>query len=118
MVESAFLAMLLPNPKKYSRSFYSKKLTPFAFKRIKRIISDMYQYNRISEEQYFGAKEKLKNFYSTPEQVSEIDSMDSDSDESIDASDDEATEDSLDGADQSATESNSSTESTVEFDSE
>lgn len=118
VVESAFLAMLLPNPKKYSRSFYSKKLTPFAFKRIKRIISDMYQYNRISEDQYLAAKEKLKNFYSTPEQVSEIDSMDSSSDESVDAADDEATEDSLDGADQSEAESNGSAESTVEFDNE
>lgn len=76
VVESAFLAMLLPNPKKYSRSFYAKKLTPFAFNRIKRIVSDMYQYERITEEQYIVAKEKLRGFYSTPEQISELDSMD------------------------------------------
>ncbi|MBL7556037.1 MAG: transglycosylase domain-containing protein [Bdellovibrionaceae bacterium] len=119
VVESAFLAMLLPNPKKYSRSFYSKKLTPFAFKRIKRIVSDMYQYNRITEEQYLTAKEKLKNFYSTPEQVSEIDSMDAGSDESADtADDDEATEDSIDSADQSDTENDASSGNAVEFDSE
>lgn len=80
-VDSAFLAMLLPSPIKYSRSFYSKKLTPFAFKRIKRIISDMYQYERITEDQYISAKEKLKTFYSTPDQISEIDTMDSTSDE-------------------------------------
>ncbi len=117
VVESAFLAMLLPNPKKYSRSFYTKKLTPFAFKRIKRIVSDMYQYNRITEEQYLIAKEKLKSFYSTPEQVSEIDSMDAGSDESATA-DEEATEDSIDSADQSDAESDSSAGSAVEFDNE
>lgn len=76
VVESAFLAMLLPNPKKYSRSFYAKKMTPFVFKRIKRIVGDMYQYNRITEDQYLAAKDKLKSFYSTPEQAAEVDTMD------------------------------------------
>lgn len=75
-VESAFLAMLLPNPQKYSRSFYTKKLSSFAFRRIKRIVNDLYQFNRITEDQYVAAKEKLRNFYTTPEQVEEIDALD------------------------------------------
>ncbi len=78
-IESAFLAMLLPNPKKYSGSFYNKKLTPFAFKRMRQIVADMYRYNRISEDQYIAATAKLKTFFSTPAQIEEIDRMDSES---------------------------------------
>ena len=39
--EAAFIAMLLPSPKKYSQSFREKKLTPFARKRIKEILKKM-----------------------------------------------------------------------------
>jgi monofunctional biosynthetic peptidoglycan transglycosylase len=39
--EAAFLAMLLPNPKKYSASFYRKKLSPFAQKRIADILQKL-----------------------------------------------------------------------------
>ncbi|OYZ18263.1 MAG: monofunctional biosynthetic peptidoglycan transglycosylase [Bdellovibrio sp. 28-41-41] len=98
VVESAFLAMLLPSPKKYARSFYAKQLTPFAFKRIRRIVSDMYQYNRITDEQYTAAKAKLRIFYSTPDQVSEIDTMD-EQDNSA-ASEEDSGEDSSDSSDQ------------------
>jgi len=62
VVESAFLAMLLPNPKKYSVSFYKKELTPFARKRIARIINDLYHYQRITEEQYTAALIDFDNF--------------------------------------------------------
>lgn len=116
VVESAFLAMLLPSPKKYSRSFYSKKLTPFAFRRIKRIVSDMYQYNRITEEQYFTAKEKLKSFYSTPEQVSEIETMDPGSEDGNESADEDASDETVDSVDQS--EADSSSGSPVEFDNQ
>lgn len=56
VAESAFLAMLLPSPEKYSRSFFVKALTPFAFKRIQRIVTDMYKYQRIDREEYEQAK--------------------------------------------------------------
>lgn len=62
VVESAFLAMLLPNPKKYSASFYKKELTPFARRRIKHIINDMFAYKRINEEQYLAALVDFENF--------------------------------------------------------
>lgn len=75
-MESAFLAMLLPSPQKYSKSFYTKKLTPFVFRRIKQIIRDMYQYDRINEDQYIVAKDRLREFFSTPEQLAEINDMD------------------------------------------
>lgn len=114
VVESAFLAMLLPSPKKYSRSFYAKQLTPFAFKRIRRIVADMYQYNRISEEQYVAAKEKLRGFYSTPDQVSEIDSMDSE-DSSTNEAVDGGADGSINAVDQSEAESESSSADSVEF---
>jgi len=39
--EAAFMAMLLPNPKKYSQSFREKKLTPFAEKRVREILHKM-----------------------------------------------------------------------------
>lgn len=39
--QSAFLAMLLPNPKTYSISHRKRKLTPFAQKRVKEILQKM-----------------------------------------------------------------------------
>lgn len=39
--EGAFLAMLLPSPKKYSVSFRSRELTPYARKRIRQILENM-----------------------------------------------------------------------------
>ncbi|MFN8845792.1 MAG: monofunctional biosynthetic peptidoglycan transglycosylase [Bdellovibrionales bacterium] len=66
IVESAFLVMLLPNPKKYSASFYRKELTPFAAKRIRQIINNLYQFQRISEEQYSMALVDLETFF-TPQ---------------------------------------------------
>lgn len=61
--EAAFLAMILPNPKKYSASFYKKELTPFAYKRMNRIINDLYRYSRINEEAYSKAQRDLTYFF-------------------------------------------------------
>jgi monofunctional biosynthetic peptidoglycan transglycosylase len=63
VVESSFLAMLLPNPVKYSQSYYKKELSPFAQKRMDKIIDDLYQYNRIDDEQYLDAQNKLNLFF-------------------------------------------------------
>lgn len=47
LLESAFLAMLLPSPVKYSVSFRKKELTPFARKRVKRILRDLGRTGRV-----------------------------------------------------------------------
>ncbi len=57
--ESAFLAMLLPNPKKYSASFQQKNLTHFAESRIHKILNDMLQYERIDLATYEGAVQQV-----------------------------------------------------------
>lgn len=62
VVESAFLAMLLPNPQKYSRSFFKKELSPFAHKRIAQIVENMYRYNRISQTEYDVAMTEIDRF--------------------------------------------------------
>lgn len=62
VVESAFLAMVLPNPIKYSHSFYQKELTPFAKSRMNRIVDDMYRYHRINDLEYEIAITKLQHF--------------------------------------------------------
>lgn len=64
VMESAFLAMLLPNPKKYSSSFHKKQLTDFARKRMDQIIDNMFQYKRIDELEYMTAKHDLQRFLS------------------------------------------------------
>ncbi len=69
IVESTFLAMLLPSPKKYSASFYKKELTPFASKRVRQIISHMYQFNRITEPEYGQALIELESFFNPPSEV-------------------------------------------------
>lgn len=62
ILESAFLAMLLPNPEKYSRSFYKKELTGFAKERIQKIVGDLYQYKRINEAEYRSALKQIDSF--------------------------------------------------------
>ena len=52
--EGAFLAMLLPNPKKYSISFRKKKLTPYATKTINNIL------HKLKVIKYISHKEQLK----------------------------------------------------------
>lgn len=63
VVESAFLAMVLPNPIKYSQSYYRKELTPFARKRLTRIIEDMFRYHRITQEEYDVAIQQASYFF-------------------------------------------------------
>lgn len=62
VVESAFLAALLPNPVKYSQSFYKKELSPFMRSRIRKIIRDLYQYERITLEEAHMATVEFRNF--------------------------------------------------------
>ncbi|AZZ38065.1 monofunctional biosynthetic peptidoglycan transglycosylase [Bdellovibrio sp. qaytius] len=62
VVESAFLAMVLPNPEKYSQSYYRKDLTRFARKRLSGIITDMHRYKSLTDEDYFAAMGKLEYF--------------------------------------------------------
>jgi monofunctional biosynthetic peptidoglycan transglycosylase len=50
--EGAFLAMLLPSPVKYAKSFHQKSLTPFASRIINSILLKMRQSGQLSEEQY------------------------------------------------------------------
>lgn len=78
VVESAFLAMILPNPEKYSKSYFKKELTPFARKRLDRIVGDMYKYSRINEAEYETAILKIQNFLSPappPEEIENSDTM-------------------------------------------
>lgn len=62
VVESAFLAMVLPNPEKYSQSYYRKDLTRFARKRLSGIITDMHRYKSLTDDDYFSAMGKLEYF--------------------------------------------------------
>ena len=62
VVESAFLAMLLPSPEKYSRSFFKKELSAFAHKRIAQIVENMYRYNRIDQTEYDVAMTEIDRF--------------------------------------------------------
>lgn len=48
--QAAWLAFLLPNPKKYSVSFHSKKMTPFAFRQMSQIIDRLARFKRIDAE--------------------------------------------------------------------
>lgn len=77
VIESAFLAMLLPNPVKYSRSFKNKQLTPFAYRRVKTIIENLYQYHRIEEFEYETAMARLESFLSHEEQSIEEQELES-----------------------------------------
>lgn len=55
--ESAFLAMLLPSPKRYAQSFKRKELTHFAQKSIHSILFKMLQGGYIGIEEYYQSIE-------------------------------------------------------------
>ncbi|MDZ4662490.1 MAG: transglycosylase domain-containing protein [Pseudomonadota bacterium] len=59
LVEAAFLAFVLPNPKEYQKSFEKKDLTEFARKRLQQIIRTMFRFGRISGEDRDAAAEYL-----------------------------------------------------------
>lgn len=64
--EGAYLAMLLPSPKKYSVSFRKKALTPFARGIIKSVLEKLKATHRLSEEEYHAALATPLSFESAP----------------------------------------------------
>lgn len=60
--EGAFLAMLLPNPRKNSQSFRDKKLTPFAQKRINTVLEKMSVAKYLRADQVLPLKRKSFNW--------------------------------------------------------
>lgn len=88
VVESAFLAMLLPNPKKYSQSYFKKSLTRFAKNRISQIVYGLYKTGRITEEEYADAVSEIPYFLG-PEPVMTDDNVAVDELESMESAEDE-----------------------------
>lgn len=80
--ESAFLAMLLPSPKRYAQSFRRKELTPFATRIINSILLKMRQGGYIGSEEYERSLEsrftweKYVEPQSPADEVSESESYD------------------------------------------
>ncbi len=62
VVESAFLAMVLPSPEIYSQSYHRKGLTQFARRRITTIVENMYRFKMIPEESYYTALARIDSF--------------------------------------------------------
>ncbi len=52
--EAAFLAMLLPNPKKYSQSYRMQKLSGYARKSVQRTLRKLLLTGHLSSERYLG----------------------------------------------------------------
>jgi monofunctional biosynthetic peptidoglycan transglycosylase len=61
-LESAYLAFLLPNPKGYSKSFSSGKLTPFGRKMVAIILKRMSSFGKLSPEAYSSAMADIGRF--------------------------------------------------------
>lgn len=79
-VESAFLAMVLPNPEKYSQSYFRKDLTKFARRRLSQIITNLYKYKSLTEEQYLMSQAKLDSFLQSGLSEKSVDSTLTDKD--------------------------------------
>lgn len=63
VAQSAWLAFLLPNPKKYSASFHKNKLTPFAYRQMRTIIHRLWRFKKISEDEKISATREAKSFF-------------------------------------------------------
>ncbi len=79
--EAAFLAMLLPSPTKYSKSFKTKILTNFANRMIESILLKMKQGGYIGEEEY---AEQLNSHFAWEKQAVSPDATQDNEDEFID----------------------------------
>jgi monofunctional glycosyltransferase len=62
VLESAYLAFLLPSPKKYSASFRKGTLSKFGYSRIYSILYRLVSYQKISPEEYEASKVSIKYF--------------------------------------------------------
>lgn len=62
-VDSAFLAFLLPNPKKYSVSFKKKQLTPFARREIKKILGKLHSFRKLDDASYSASIAQVENMW-------------------------------------------------------
>ena len=62
ILESAYLAHLLPNPKRYSKSFQNKKLTKFNRSQILNICKNLWHARQISASDYLSAEKQVDNF--------------------------------------------------------
>ncbi len=63
VAQSAWLAFLLPSPKKYSVSFHKNKLTPFAFRQMREIIDRLWRFKKISESEKNAAIKEARAFF-------------------------------------------------------
>ncbi len=87
--EGAFLAMLLPSPKKYSISYRSKALTPYARKIIRSVMNKMVQAHYLSPEEREKEWAKPLSFETqfdpsvpSEESLQDLDSIDEDNSDS------------------------------------
>ena len=84
--EAAFLAMVLPNPEKYSQSFFRKDLTRFARGRVNQIVNNMHRFGRIDDSSFSNAVGSIDYFIKgqkAPPPENQEDLTDSDMDEMI-----------------------------------
>lgn len=65
--EGAFLAMLLPSPKRYSQSFRQQKLSAYASETIENILSKMVRASMLSEEERDAALSDRMSFETATE---------------------------------------------------
>jgi monofunctional biosynthetic peptidoglycan transglycosylase len=61
-LEAAWLAMLLPNPKKYSQSYRAGRLTPFARKMVATILKRMESFGKLTPASYQVAMNNIDSF--------------------------------------------------------
>ena len=80
ILEGAYLAVLLPSPKHYSKSFDEKKLTPYLKKRIKTILYRLKRKKYVDEVDYAVALENLDAFPWNQETIINMELYDFESD--------------------------------------
>lgn len=89
LLESSFLAFLLPNPKGYYQSFKKGQLTPFARKMVLLISKRLYFYKKVSLEEYRLARNYIdlfpwRDLHTGPEFVIDGESIEDLSEEALD----------------------------------
>ena len=70
-LESLYLVVLLPSPKRYSKTFFEKELSSYQKRRMKSLLERMKKRGHIPDHEYTYAKDKIEWFFK--EQPIEVD---------------------------------------------
>lgn len=89
VLESCFLAFLLPNPREHIKNFERSELSDYALERLEILLTRLHRFKRISDDEYNYARQRIPDFpwntyaFTTENFTSELENEDDESEDSL-----------------------------------